>query len=149
MITSNKYLNYSYLNSLISKLSNSLNFKKLRYGGKNVEDKIKVLKERFPTINESKIIGLAILLQHFNLDIFSDEEINAVFDYDLPISGLNINQYIDPVLTFDKGTFDNQSSRNIHQMIDLELEDSSNIDQLLSKNALTPKAIIENLINKN
>ncbi len=67
-----------YLTSLLNKLPNDPLNSELELRGKRVETKYKEIVQRFPALVQHKQIGLAILFQHLDLPVFTDDELLEV-----------------------------------------------------------------------
>jgi CRISPR/Cas system CMR-associated protein Cmr5 small subunit len=103
---------FSDLTSLINKLPDTSLNSDLELRGQRVETKYQELAKRFPALVHNKQIGLAILFQHLDLTLFTDNELLAVAKLQL--------EYLETVrqpdvdihpLTADLALYDTGSSR--------------------------------------
>lgn len=98
--------------SFIRKIPVNYSTYKLEWQSLSVDKKYFELKELFPDFEYSKLLPLALLVQHLPLSLFTKEELTAVSNLSLNLLSITTSNNIkSKTLSVDKPLFDTSSSR--------------------------------------
>ena len=123
--------------SFLEKLPNDNSTYKLEWQGLKIDKQYFVLKARFSQLDHSKLLALAILLQHLLLSHFSDDELLAVSELPLHLLSVTNSNVGKKTLNSKRPLFDTESAR-IYSFI--------NSSQIVDSNKLQ---VIANYLNFN
>lgn len=103
--------------SFLNKLSNK-DSQQIQWSGFKVDRKFQELKFKFPNLLSSKLLLLAVLLQHLDLSLFTDTELLSVYSLNLEDLNKTSSNYTSKILNTKEPLFDTSSSR-IYNSIDV------------------------------
>lgn len=138
------------MNTILFDLINKIDYltripKKIEIGSKLAREQYIELNKRFPEMQDDKRLGIANLLQDYNLRDFTDVELIALSNLKLDLLFYNPNQEIKKQILYGNKLFDSGSIR-LYSLLYKNNIDSENIEYLRAINASTPINIIESLI---
>jgi len=118
--------------SFLEKLPTDNSTYKLEWQGLKIDKKYFELKTRLSELTHAQLLSLAILLQHLNLNLFTDDELGAVADLDLTtLSVTNCPKSNKKTLTNQRQLFDTESTR-IYSFIDISSITNNSKNQIIA-----------------
>ena len=113
--------------SFLAKLPNNNSIYKLEWQGLKIDKQYFVLKARFPQLDHSKLLALAILLQHLLLSPFTDDELLAVSELPLHLLSVTNSNVGKKTLNSKRPLFDTESARIYSFINSSQIVDSSKL----------------------
>ncbi|MEI2423151.1 hypothetical protein V6O07_22940 [Arthrospira platensis SPKY2] len=137
------------MNTIIFDLINKIDYltripKKIEIGSKLAREQYIELTRRFPDMQEDKRLGIANLLQDYNLRDFTDEELITLSNLKLELLFHNPNQKVEKQILYGNKLFDSGSIR-VYSLLYKNNINFENLEYLRAINASTPINIIESL----
>lgn len=117
---------------------------KIEIGSEMARDQYVSLHKRFPQMPEDKKLGIANLLQNYNLRDFTDLELKTLSELRLDLLFHNPNQSIDKQILRGKKLYDTGSFR-VYKLLYKNNINAENIEYLRATTSFTPMTIIKNL----
>lgn len=137
------------MNDILFELINKIDYltrkpQRIEIGSELARDQYVSINSRFPNMPEDKKVGIANLLQHYNLRDFTNLEIETLSSLKLDLLLYNPNQSIERNILRGKKLYDTGSSR-IYNLLYKNNVDAENIEYLRATTSFTPITIIKNL----
>ena len=137
------------MNVILSELLNKIDYLtrkslKIEIGSELARDQYVSINKRFPNMSDDKKLGIANLLQNYNLKDFTDLELQTLSELKLDLLFHNPNQPFERQILRGKRLYDTSSPRVYTLLYDNNIN-AENIEYLRATTSFTPITIIKNL----